>query len=217
MQTIGRLGLIQTSSQGQSCALLPMSWADVRQLWSRGCAAVSLLHHCRYRYRQPPYAAPGRSRGLPAPAPTGNSLVLLAEVPGAQLWLCWTKAGASAAGWSANQARRFIFFFSLQLSNFSGGPDNESKLQFCRNTQNIYAIQQECTNISERQKGTKQVLVSHCLMHRWFREPESRKLAHPYMGKQQSFRRVLLKPTIFPLSFLFFWPVRWFHLVNFNV
>lgn len=102
---------MQTSSQGQSRAPLPMNWADVRQLWSRGCAAVSLLHHCRYWYRQPPYAAPGRSRGLPAPAPIGNSLVLLAEVPGAQLWLCWTKAGASAAGWSANQARRFIFFF----------------------------------------------------------------------------------------------------------
>lgn len=85
------------------------------------------------------------------------------------------------------------FIFSLLFSNFFGGPDNESKLQFCRNTQNIYSIQQNCTVISETQKVMKPWLgfmVSYYLTHKWFREPESRKAVGSYMGKQQSFRRV---------------------------
>lgn len=113
-------------------------WADVRQL----CRSMQEL--C------------SRISAAPLPRPSAmlsgdrHILGLSAEIHS------FGDAGPATHLCSRPQCKQGLdTFFFLRFFYFSGGSQNESKLQFHRNAQNIYLVWQKCMNFSERQKGTK--------------------------------------------------------------
>lgn len=110
METIWHLRLIQTNGQGQSCAPMP------RELGRCEAALIQELCSCT---PAAPLPIPSVTLSSTWPVQRAACACWNRHVLGFVSWGAWStaltvlgKAGASAAGQSANQATRFYFFSS---------------------------------------------------------------------------------------------------------